>query len=116
MDADYRVLTPENVPLEYDVAGLGSRATAAIIDLFIVWASYAALTAGEVYFVANLTPQIVSANPLLSRSLGYVMVIGFALTLFWVWWGYFLMFDMLWNGQTPGKRLTHLRVVRQNGQ
>src|SRR5207245_757339 len=34
---------------------------------------------------------------------------------FGVLWGYYVFFETLWNGQTPGKRLTHLRVLRETG-
>ncbi len=27
-----------------------------------------------------------------------------------------LLFESIWNGQTPGKRLTHIRVIRDSGQ
>jgi hypothetical protein len=30
-------------------------------------------------------------------------------------WGYYVAFEMLWNGQTPGKRVCNLRVMRENG-
>jgi len=41
-----------------------------------------------------------------------------ALILFWFlsWWGYFVIFEILWNGQSPGKRVIGLRVLRGNGQ
>jgi hypothetical protein len=33
---DYSVLTPERVSLQYDIAGIGSRA-AALVDTLIAW-------------------------------------------------------------------------------
>ena len=30
--------------------------------------------------------------------------------------GYFIVFEWLWNGQTPGKRLLKLRVIREDGR
>ena len=30
--------------------------------------------------------------------------------------GYFAMFEAFWNGQTPGKRWTHLRVIKDSGR
>lgn len=47
-----------------------------------------------------------------SRSLG----IAFFITLgFVVFFGYFIVFEALWNGQTPGKKLLGIRVVRDGG-
>jgi len=36
--------------------------------------------------------------------------------LFSVQFGYFALFEALWNGQTPGKRWTHLRVIKDSGR
>jgi hypothetical protein len=35
--------------------------------------------------------------------------------LFVITAGYFMVFEILWNGQTPGKRLVGVRVIRENG-
>jgi uncharacterized RDD family membrane protein YckC len=37
------------------------------------------------------------------------------LILFVLNWGYFVIFEMIWNGQSPGKRIAKLRVVRMDG-
>ena len=29
--------------------------------------------------------------------------------------GYFILFEIIWNGQTPGKRMVGIRVIRENG-
>jgi hypothetical protein len=39
----------------------------------------------------------------------------FLLLLFSFQWGYFNFFEWLWNGQSPGKRIMRLRVIRLNG-
>ncbi len=39
----------------------------------------------------------------------------YALINFALIWGYYLAFELLWNGQTPGKRLANTQVVRANG-
>jgi hypothetical protein len=38
------------------------------------------------------------------------------LLIFALYWGYFVAFETLWNGQTPGKRIMRLRVVREDGR
>ena len=35
------------------------------------------------------------------------------MTIFY--WGYYVFFEMLWNGQSPGKRWVGLRVIRTDG-
>jgi hypothetical protein len=37
------------------------------------------------------------------------------LLIFGFQWVYFNMFEWLWNGQTPGKRLLNLRVIKVDG-
>jgi hypothetical protein len=34
---------------------------------------------------------------------------------FVVFWGYYIFFEYRWNGQTPGKRMVGLRVIREGG-
>ncbi len=36
------------------------------------------------------------------------------IVLFLIFAGYFIFFEWLWNGQTPGKRLLKLRVIRED--
>lgn len=35
--------------------------------------------------------------------------------LFIIYFGYFIVFEAFWNGQTPGKRIMGVRVVRDGG-
>ena len=109
--ADYTVLTPERVSLQYDIAGIGSRGAAAIIDTTIQ------AVALLVLFVALSATAVASEFLDLGRGPGAVaLFIGvFALAIFVVTGGYFMLFEILWNGQTPGKRLLGVRVIRENG-
>jgi hypothetical protein len=40
----------------------------------------------------------------------------FIFAAFTVQFSYFAFFEALWNGQTPGKRWTHLRVIQDSGR
>jgi uncharacterized RDD family membrane protein YckC len=119
---DYRLVLPENVELSFDVAGVGSRTTAAIIDYFLL---YGGILAAAIAYSMNRRALGTAVRTILSGIVGpdagssVIESIGLALVVllvFFAWWGYFLMFEMLWNGQTPGKRLFGLRVVRRDGQ
>lgn len=104
----YTIDTPENVEFAYDIAGIGSRFLAAIIDtmviiilLFILIFDFLLMT--ETFFdLGSGTSDIISALFLLA---------GFAFL-----WGYYITFEMFWNGQSPGKRALGLRVVREGGR
>src|SRR5690349_5145517 len=101
--ADYRqhleIETPEHVVLDLEIAGIGSRALAAVLDMAIlVGAALAALVVAHI-----LTSYGV--------SVGHVGAALLVLASFVVWNGYFILFEGLRRGQTPGKRIAGIRVV-----
>jgi uncharacterized membrane protein SpoIIM required for sporulation/uncharacterized RDD family membrane protein YckC len=102
--ADFRqhleVETPEHVILDYEIAGLGSRALAAIIDTIIIgaWTVILGLLLG-----------------LFGSGLGNWRGVIFVFVSFASLWGYFTLFEGLRGGQTPGKRRLGIRVVRDTG-
>jgi uncharacterized RDD family membrane protein YckC len=96
----HEVLTTERVPFRYRVAGPGSRFLAWLID------------AGFIVLVALAAVTFLSALEQGREGLGSAFI---ALGIFALNWGYFLLFEWLWNGQTPGKRLLGIRVIRRRG-
>jgi uncharacterized RDD family membrane protein YckC len=49
-------------------------------------------------------------------KLGYAILIAIAaIASFVLFFGYFIAFELLWNGQSPGKKLLGLRVIRDGG-
>ena len=94
-----RVVTPEGVALELDVAGLGSRMIATMIDGLIQAALVLAVT-----FVLNAL-----------EVQGSAATVAWIVTGFLILWGYYFVFEGLWQGRTPGKRAQRLRVVRIDG-
>lgn len=56
------------------------------------------------------------------NSISRVSVLGiwaeaiFGLVFFVVYFGYYAIFESVWNGQTPGKRVAHLRVIQESGR
>jgi uncharacterized membrane protein SpoIIM required for sporulation/uncharacterized RDD family membrane protein YckC len=100
------VETPELVVLTYSVAGVGSRMLAALTDLFICLAVIIAL----VLAIAVLQPGNFLMGATSSWAAALLVLLQFA-----VLWGYYVLFEGLMDGQTPGKRIHHLRVVREGG-
>jgi uncharacterized RDD family membrane protein YckC len=95
-----RAITPEAVAVSVDVAGLGSRMIALLLDTLIQ--------------VAVLIPILIGfSSGGLEDTAGVVI---FSLVVFLIVWGYFPLFEWLWRGRTPGKRAQRLRVVRTDGQ
>lgn len=108
MDDRYYVETPEVVAIAYDVAGAGSRCLAAAVDTLLILLLQAALAAA-IFAVDALTPATLA--PASSLALALWALLGFTLL-----WGYYLCFELLWSGQTPGKRMFGLRVLREGGR
>jgi len=117
-DQDYSVLTPERVSLQFDVAGIGSRAAAALIDTAI---QAAIATALFILFIVLFSPTgrggvaggLVPGNA--GVWLAVLVLIVVALGVFFLLWGYYMVFEIVWSGQTPGKRALGIRVIRENG-
>lgn len=108
LDATLDVETPEQVVVSYTLAGIGTRGAAALIDLLLML-----VLAGTLWFTTGSIARAVPALRALTVGgwLMAVVIIGQFLIL----WGYFVTFEALWDGQTPGKRLLGLRVVRNGG-
>lgn len=110
MDDDYTLLTPENVDLRFDVAGLGSRFAAALIDYTVLGIGYIVLILGA-GFVLSFNKLGTDGSPMVVTTVALTILVTF-----FGWWGYFILTEMLWNGQSIGKRRLGLRVVRSDGQ
>src|SRR5947208_527965 len=102
------VETPELVVLTYSVAGIGSRAMAAMTDLLIVVAAF--LLVGIAALALRLTRGFVCVG--VSSTWGTALLV---LAQFALLWGYYVLFEGLMDGQTPGKRFHRIRVVREGG-
>jgi uncharacterized RDD family membrane protein YckC len=102
--------TPEQVELSYDVAGIGSRFVAVLLDTLIIGAVYFAL---GLVFVLALT-AVHALNQMDSMTMWFVAAL--VLVAFVVNWGYFALCEAYWQGQTPGKRVMKLRVIKDSGR
>ncbi len=115
MSREILVVTPENIEIEYELAGIGSRFLANILDSLFQCAIYLAL-----WIVALVLLALIGLSAsAFSKSLGaFFAEAEIALALiaaFVILWGYFIWFETRWNGQTPGKRQIGLRVIRDGG-
>jgi uncharacterized RDD family membrane protein YckC len=106
--------TPESVELEFVLAGIGSRAWALVIDYFVL------LLILFVFFVAWLAISFQTidwlTNIVGADNLGLWFLAIAILVNYFVYTGYFVFFETLWHGQTPGKRIAKIRVIKDNGQ
>jgi len=91
------VVTPEGVAVHVQLASVGERVAALMLDLLILLVSMAIVLLATFF-----------AGGHFGRAAGIVLV--FVLRAF-----YFTGFELAWNGRTPGKRMTSLRVVNRRG-
>lgn len=96
-----RMETPENVTLDYEVAGMGSRTLAVIADFAVISACI---------LIAGLA---IGLSVGLESQLGTITLIAF-LAIGAV--SYFALFEGLRQGQTPGKRWMGIRVINDAGR
>ena len=108
--------TPERVQLEFALASIGNRFLAVALDHFIQFFSIFFI-AWFFLSLAGFSSSDVADTPgkLLSEMPKWTIAI-LIIVLFLVFAGYFIAFEWLWNGQTPGKRLLKLRVIREDGR
>jgi uncharacterized RDD family membrane protein YckC len=106
--------TPEQVELEFGVAGIGSRFVAALIDGLIISLVYFLEILAFVALAAGATAGGRSDGPMDTAAKWVIAIIIFVNFAFF--WGYFSFFEAYWRGQTPGKRMMKLRVIKDSGR
>lgn len=94
-DADIRIETPEGIELVMPLANPLARGYAFAIDFAIR--------------VIIITVLAVGLGGLGEVGEGVLLVL-----IFFITWGYFVIFELLWDGASPGKRLLKLRVVNDD--
>jgi uncharacterized RDD family membrane protein YckC len=105
---ELKIDTPEQISLELPLAGIGSRFLALGIDTLLQSILY---TVGAFVFVfaIPLTSGWFSFRGAWGPALGILF-------LFCIYWGYFAFFEVIWKGQTPGKRYAGIRVIKETGR
>jgi uncharacterized RDD family membrane protein YckC len=102
--------TPERVPLHFALASIGNRFLACTVDhilqILVISLMYLAFI-----FIAGASTGIEQIEDAPKWALAVLIIMLFLISS-----GYFIFFEWLWNGQTPGKRWLKLRVIREDGR
>ncbi|MGV8983004.1 RDD family protein [Clostridium sp.] len=103
-----KITTPENIEVEYTLAGLGSRTGAVLIDMIIQ---------GIMLLILGIALLLIGYfSPDFWKEY-YGWVIGGTLLLFaLISYGYFIVMELSMNGMTIGKKCFRIRTIRNNGQ
>jgi len=88
-----QITTSQNVDIDFEMAGIGDRVIAALIDYVILF-SY-------LFFIVLVTSLVKSRSLLMLGLLPYLT--------------YFLLCEVFMNGQSIGKKMRRLKVVRLGG-
>ena len=114
MDRTIDVRTPESIAFSYELAGLGSRFLAMLLDMVIQFVLAGLIFWGLLGLAshAGAAPKMTTAEEKTAQSIAIALIV---FLLFLLFFGYFIIFEAAWNGQTPGKRLIGIRVVRDGG-
>ena len=103
------VETPEHVAFTYTIAGVGSRAAAAIVDFLCSLAILIAL-----WLLVGLALRLFSGLSIADNRPQWLFS-AFIIAQFVLQWGWYVLWEGLADGQTPGKRWLGLRVVQEGG-
>lgn len=95
---NFQIETAQNISIEQNVAGIGERILAFLVDLaiIIIYMVFAGLLMAGVNLDAG-------------SGMMYYLVLGLPSFL------YYLVWESLWDGRTPGKALLQIRVVKKDG-
>jgi len=106
------VTTPDNIEVEYRLAGAGSRVGAVVIDTLIQIIAFLAVLLAALWSLYDF-----NLDTFITTLEGAANVVAVVLLLYFViFFGYFLIFEIIMKGRTPGKRFFGLRTIRANGQ
>lgn len=105
--------TPESIELEFTLAGIGNRAWALLIDYHVLGLTIAVFMVVWTMLSVQLTDFWISIFG--TQTTLWLLAIAF-FVLFAIYSGYFVFFEALWQGQTPGKRFAKIRVIRDDGK
>jgi len=104
--------TPEQTSIEFPLAGIGSRFLGVLIDTLIQFAVLIVL--GLIFVGLGFSFSVTGFGQSSTAAVWISAMLIFV--YFLLMYGYFMLFESIWNGQTPGKRLTHIRVIKDSGQ
>ena len=110
-----KITTPDNIDIEYRLAGAGSRVAAATIDFILQITVFSLIIIISFFIVfGNAIHEYMSYNLIEYFNgvyLAFIIVVSFLLFT-----GYFLICEIVMKGQTIGKKILKLRTIRQNGK
>jgi uncharacterized RDD family membrane protein YckC len=108
-ERELSIVTPEQVKLQYETAGIGSRAGAHIMDWLVLGVIFTLL------FTALAETTSLFADGFTSFGKDYAGALAILL-FFGIQYAYFVLTEFYMGGKTFGKKWMGIRVIQENGQ
>jgi len=104
--------TPDKIKIQYKIATPLLRFAALIIDFFLfmllIYLTYFILSYFEVFnYFSNIFNKKIFSS---------ILIFFYYITMFLLYWGYYLFFEIMFNGKTPGKFILKLRTIHFRGK
>lgn len=108
-----KIEAPEKIVFTYTIAQTGTRIAAFTIDLII-----------QILFMIIVILIIMMVgvsfsslfNPDVSENASYFAIAFLYIVIFFIQWGYYILFEVIFQGKTPGKLIFGIRVIKNNGE
>src|SRR5204863_8178316 len=114
MEETVSIPTPDQVTLDFELAGLGSRFSAYLIDTLWIFAMIV-IVAIAMFLSGMVGVRFVARAFKPGSCLASSHTALLILLVFLIYWGYYVFFEGLKHGSTPGKKRLGIRVIRQDG-
>jgi uncharacterized RDD family membrane protein YckC len=106
---ELRLETPEQIDVNLELAGLGSRFVAQFVDWMLKL-----LFSGLLVIAVIIAAGLLGYSQQIEHATVFVQALAVA-ALYLLWLGYDIYYEAVHNGQTPGKRHAEIRVIRDGG-
>lgn len=107
-----QIETPEKIQFTYTISELGTRGIAYFIDVAI---KFTIITITVIILLLTILEGIFVDSGVFDSQF-YLVAAFFRIVWFILDWFYFVFFEVIWEGQSPGKKLMKIRVIRSNGE
>ncbi|HOJ77504.1 MAG TPA: RDD family protein [Bacillota bacterium] len=108
----YQVITPENVEIDYEIAGIGSRFLALVIDITIQGILISAFIMVLRLLNLEALPTLnININSYQNSIISTIIITMLAIISL----GYYIILETVMHGQTIGKKLLNIRVRKEQG-
>ncbi|HMK37519.1 MAG TPA: RDD family protein [Desulfomonilaceae bacterium] len=110
--------TPEHFELHFRLAGIGVRFLAFLVDRLIQAGIILglAIIVTLLFFMMGKIADVTDFFVRMSKFMGQWIIALAILVYGVVVIGYFILFEYLWSGSTPGKKSQEIRVIRKDGR